>query len=877
MNRLTRHLWLLVPAALCTVTNLLGEVWISEIRTNQPGPDTDEYFELYSSDNNVDLNRLTYLVIGDGTAGSGVIESVVELRDQSLNLNTPFFVVSESSFSLTERRADMIAHLNFENDDNVTHLLVRDFTGKLGEDLDANDDGALDHFPWNTVIDGISLRAKIRDGDQIYAPSLGLESIGPDQGHAPTHVYRENNSNRFNIGAFPLGQQDTPGAPNATHHQDILIDKTISEIQGTNSISSYVGSTVRTRGIIVGDFQGEDELRGFFLQDPIGDMNPKTSDGIFVFDPTGPDLSIGDHIQVTGQVIEHHGLTELNRVSHITKQGTGTILPTQVTLPGIKNGDLERYEGMLIHVTTPMTISQNYFLQRYGQLTLSSPDDSGLAGRLFQPTQLFPPGANARKLADENQRRLLILDDGQDSNPLGDYPNPIPYLKNIAGKNIRSGDQVDRLIGVLDYGRINSNQSDPARDYRLHPTLAPIFTSKNPRPTGFPPRNGNLTVASFNVLNYFLTLNRRGARTHTELVRQQGKLLAAMNSIDADILGLIEVENDDGASVQDLVNELNRSSGTNRYRAIRSGKIGQDAIKTAFIYKQDIVTPLGGPQVLDDSIDPRVLSNRNRPALAQTFRRRTSNDALTIVVNHFKSRGSPCNDIGDPNRSDGQGNCNGTRTSMARALVDWLTSDPNSSFDEDVLIIGDLNAYAKEDPIRTIEEKGFVNLIELFHQGKAYTYTFDGQAGYLDHALASESLSQKARSIEAWHINADESTAWDYHNAPNSLTLSQPDEFRSSDHDPIIIGLQMGVDAPRGENPSREISSIQHEGTHLRLRFTGSPDQSYQVEFTNTLASPRWQSIGTVRADSQGRITFQDRRPMRKSGFFRIHPNLFSE
>ena len=70
-----------------------------------------------------------------------------------------------------------------------------------------------------------------------------------------------------------------------------------------------------------------------------------------------------------------------------------------------------------------------------------------------------------------------------------------------------------------------------------------------------------------------------------------------------------------------------------------------------------------------------------------------------MAVNHLKSKGSPCDDVGDPDPGDGAGNCNLTRTGAAEALVDWLAGDPTGSGDPDFLIIGDLNSYDKEDPI----------------------------------------------------------------------------------------------------------------------------------------------------------------------------------
>jgi uncharacterized protein len=832
--------------SLILTLNIHSAVLISEIRTNQPGVDSDEYFELYSSSNEDNLANLTYLVIGDGPKGSGVIEAVVRLNEHSFNKDNPFFLTTESSFTLTDTTADNITSLNFENDDNVTHLLVKNFTGINGEDLDSDDDGILDTKPWSAIIDGVSMIVKIGTEDHAYASTLGLQSVGPNGSFAPAHVFRTMNTGSFLIGGFNLGEDDTPGANNNTSHDREIIEKTIPEIQGIGMTGPFVGMTTKTTGIVVGDFQSNDELRGFFLQDPRGDGNPASSDGIFVFDPEGAAVSVGDRVEVIGTIAEFNHLTEINQVSSLTLLGTGTVFPTSVRLPEERNGDLEQFEGMLVQVMSQMTVSQNFFLGRYGQMTLSSPDDSGLPGRLIQATHLFPPGPDANRWSDDNQRRILILDDGQDINPFGDNPNPVPYMGPSPGKVIRAGDLVDRLIGVLDYGRINSNRSNPDRDYRLHPTVNPIFTSSNPRPSNPPSIDGNLKIASFNVLNYFLSLNQRGADTSSELTRQREKIIAAIHRMDADIVGLVEVENDGGASIQDLVTGLNRLFGPSFYGSIKTGKIGSDAIKVGFIYRPAKVTPIGAFQILDNVTDPRALTTRNRPPLAQTFRHVATGDALTVVVNHFKSKGSPCDDISDPDRGDGQGNCNGTRNSIARAMIDWLASDPTSSGDSDVIIIGDLNAYAKEDPIRTLEEGGFVNLIHQFRSVDAYSFTFDGQAGYLDHALASPSLASKALDVAEWHINTDEPRLRDYNEDTNPTGYYEFNEFRSSDHDPVIIGLQMAATPSPTKDSIAKVNRIWQEGPNIRIDFLGIPGCSYQVEFSPTLAIPNWRLIGTV-------------------------------
>ena len=627
-----------------------------------------------------------------------------------------------------------------------------------------------------------------------------------------------------------------------------------------------------------GDFQSGDELRGFFLQDTAGDGDNATSDGVFVYDPNGVDVSVGDKLRVTGWVKEHYGLTEIYEVSSIEKMGIDSILPTAVGLPEAKEGDLERFEGMLIQIVSPMTICQNYFLGRYGQMTLSSPDDSGRLGRLFQPTSIFPPGAKADALAAENQRRILILDDGRDSQALGDNPDPVPYLGTAPGRTLRSGDRVENLIGVLDYGRINADRSDPDRDYRLHPIVPPEFTLENPRPASAPKVGGNLRVANFNLSNYFTTIDNgdavcgpngircRGADSASEWRRQREKILAAMSALDAHILGVVEVENDDVATMQDLVDGLNEA-GDGKYSFINSGTIGTDAVKVGLIYQPKMVEPEGGFMILDDAVDNRFFTERGHPSLAQRFRHRATGDALTVVVNHFRSKRSPCDAFDDPDANDGQGNCNGIRNSAAEALVDWVSAESIAGVDPDVLILGDLNSYAKEDPIRTIEAGGFVNLIERFAGIAAYNYVFDGRAGYLQHALAGQTLAVKAVGLAEWHVNADEPRVRDYNQEFQPADYFEPNAFRSSDHDPIVIGFQMEADAPK-------IESARWDGSTFRIQFAGLSGQSYAVEFADNLTKPDWRIQRVVIADEMGRFEFLDSNPTNPARFYRARPHF---
>ena len=596
-----------------------------------------------------------------------------------------------------------------------------------------------------------------------------------------------------------------PGSP--AGNADRARPATIAAIQGSGAVSPFVGETVRVSGIVVGDFQageipGNDRLRGFFIQDPEGDGDPSTSDGLFVFAPEGEAVSLRDRVEVEGEVSEFNGLTQIGPTTSIRiADRENPVAPTTITLPESVDGELERYEGMLVRVDAVMTISQNYYLGRYGQMTLASPDEHGQPGRLFQPTDRLEPGADAHELAASNARRVLFLDDGQDQNRFGDNPVPVPYLGAAPGNGLRAGDRVSGLVGVLDQGRVNASPI-PVVDYRLHPTAPPIFQRTNPRSAPPARASVDLRVASFNVLNFFSTLDERGADTVEERTRQTDKLVAAMAELDADILGLIEIENHPRATrrsdppLDTLVAALNRATSGGRFDYVRTGRIGTDQIKGAFLFQPARVRAVGGPAILDSRVDPRALTTHNRPALAQAFEMVSSGERVVVSVNHFKSKGSGCDALGDPNTGDGQGNCNGTRTSMAAALVDWLRSDPTDAEEVDVLILGDLNAYAQEDPIRTILAGGFQNVLETggFLEDPRtrpipYSFTFNGAVGSLDHALSSASLRPKIARAFPWPINTDEPKVLDYNTEYNSGPYFAADPYRSSDHDPIVIDI----------------------------------------------------------------------------------------
>ena len=278
--------------------------------------------------------------------------------------------------------------------------------------------------------------------------------------------------------------------------------------------------------------------------------------------------------------------------------------------------------------------------------------------------------------------------------------------------------------------------------------------------------------------------------------RQRDKIVAAIEATGAGVVGLIEIENHPGdVPTADLVAGLNDATAPGTYDYIVTGAIGEDVIRVALLFKPDAVTPLGDFAVLDSSVDPAFDDTLNRPMLVQSFTHNATGEVVTVGVNHLKSKGAAC--PGDPNTGDGQGNCNLTRAAAAQAIVDFMAIDPTGSGSGNYLVIGDLNAYDKEDPIDILLAGGLKDLVFEFEGEDAYSFVFNGRTGYLDYQLASPSLWPLVTGATVWNINADEPDLIDYDTTfkkPAQDAIYAPDAYRSSDHDPVLVGLFADAD-----------------------------------------------------------------------------------
>lgn len=551
---------------------------------------------------------------------------------------------------------------------------------------------------------------------------------------------------------------------------DVPATHEIAQVQGSGTASPLAGTAVRVEGVVTGDFQGTDQLRGFFFQDDTPDADPATSDGLFAFS-TVP-VNVGDRVLVSGTATEFNGLTELSPVTVVDVCGAGTVQPADYDLPRPHGATFEPVEDVLVTFPEPLTATEHFQLGRFGEVTVSAD------GRLLQPTDRVAPGAPAAEQLDLANRRRLLIDDGSTVQ----NPTTIPYLTPQA---VRIGDTATGVTGVLSFG---------FGSYRLEPTQPISFARTNPRPGAPDPVGGEIRVASFNTLNYFTTTrdqnpNARGADNATEFQRQQAKEVAAITGLDADVLALMEVENNGATAIGSLVDALNAATAPGTYAFITEpalnppnefgGQFGTDAIKVAMIYRPAAVTPVGAAQ---SSSDP-VFS---RPPLIQTFAPVGGGEQFTVVGNHFKSKNCGGATGANLDQGDGQSCFNALRVQQATTLANVLDglAVPNP------LIIGDLNAYTEEDPIHVLESAGYTGLSEVFvPDAQRYSFVFDGFSGELDHGLASPSLLDNVTGTTIWHINADEPLILDYNTEFNPPSLYQPDQFRTSDHDPLIIGL----------------------------------------------------------------------------------------
>ena len=569
----------------------------------------------------------------------------------------------------------------------------------------------------------------------------------------------------------------------------------IGTIQGSGALAT--AGTYTIEGVVTGVYAGLSPA-GFYVQNDAAsaDGDPATSDALFVVQ-TAPTVAVGNRVRISGAVQEIASTPSFNQA--VLTSPAITVLVASSPLPAFSvvdnatfsMADAEPLEGMLVEFNAPVTVADVAAVKSRGELTLS------LRGLVYQPTQFVDPNDSPASgtsssgssnvpavLAYQaaNVNKSLLLDDGAAATS----PTPIPYL-DATTQTVRVGSTVARLRGILGYG--NSK-------WRVQPLAGPdapqVTTVRPPVPT-FGPLD--VRIASMNVLNFFNGNGAgggfptsRGARTYADFQRQRSKILTALLQLNADVLGLMEVENDGTlptSAVQDLVNGLNQALGAGTYAFVDDGGVysqpnDTDLIHCVILYKPAVVR-LRGACLL-----ATVTGVFERPPVAQLFitNLTAQPDTFALVVNHLKSKASGSGANAD--QGDGQGASNLRRKNQADALVAFINNVVKPAGTRFVVSVGDYNANYEEDPMDILRTAGLV----VGSPAASASYVFSGQSGSLDHAVLTPNLVGHA-AVEKWHINAAEPEFLEYDLAGAATDVNSP--FRSSDHDPILIGLNFAT------------------------------------------------------------------------------------
>lgn len=658
-------------------------------------------------------------------------------------------------------------------------------------------------------------------------------------------------------------QSPTPDAVNTAIDPEPEPEPTgpvpIAEIQGPGATSPLLGRGVTTTGVVTAAYPSGG-LFGFYLQTggtggPSDTATRTTSEGIFVRQTVAAGavtVQPGQAVQVQGTVSEFAGQTqvEVTAAGDITA-ATGTVAPvtatTTTTWPGT-GAQKEALEGMRYAPRGDFTVTNNFAANTFGELGLATGTTP-----LSTPTDVARPGAPAAAVAAANAARAITLDDASSTNfgqrssgRLVNGGQTPPYISDTTP--IRVGAAATFTQDVI----LTQGGSPSAPTYRFQPLQQVVgnaaggagpatFTNTREAVPSAPALEAGgvptVKVAAFNVLNYFTTLgdpdndnvgnggcqadfpdrdgdgntvsdgcDLRGAWDPQDLARQQAKIVAAINGLDADIVGLMEIENSarlgetpDEATAT-LVAALNAAAGAGTWAVNPSSTdledpAGQDVISNAVIYKPGSVVRTGPARALGNLGDTGEAFVNAREPLAQAFTPVGGGEPVLVVVNHFKSKGSPGPFPGDTDQGDGQGNAAESRRRQAAALRDWVPTVQADLGVEDVLLIGDFNSYTQEDPLQILYDAGYRDVVTEAGLDDT-SYTFGGEVGSLDHVLANESALQGFTGADIWDINADEPIALEYSRFNYSATdFSSDAQWRSADHDPVIVGLDQSTDS----------------------------------------------------------------------------------
>ena len=528
----------------------------------------------------------------------------------------------------------------------------------------------------------------------------------------------------------------------------------IASVQGTGSQSPMQGQRLTVQGVVT--LIQKD--KGLYVEEPASDTDRHTSNAIFIQTVNAPlGIETGSLVAARGTVTEtgdeRDPLTALTEISGLIVCSSGHSLPlSDVSLP-LDGPGRESIEGMRIRINDSLVVTDVYQFDQ-GKFTLSA------NGFQYVPTEVMKPGAPTNDLRVHNRANALrVL-----------LPESMGFPALLV-----SGTSTDQVMGVLAHdGRgkrlnLQSIASFSDSDFNL-----PATTTADV-----------LRVVGMNLHNYFNGDGKgqgfptpRGADTLEQFRQQRARIGAAIEALDPHVLAVMELENDGfgpHSAAQDFI-QLANKAGHKTWAVTRpvDDNTGTDAITVGIFYRTDLLEALGPSQTLGGPA-----FERSRQPQAQLFQRLPDGETVLVVINHLKSKGS-CPDSGmDANQHDGQGCWNAIRRLSAEKMSRWAKEIAASKGTDNILILGDMNAYRNEDPIGAIRNAGFTELMES-KQLPVYSFAYSGQHGTLDYAFASDALLQKVQQAYIWHVNAI---------FPSHMELPQP-WLRFSDHDPVVVELR---------------------------------------------------------------------------------------
>lgn len=756
-----------VAAAPPVVAN---NVIINELDSDTPGADAAEFVELY--DGGVGNTSLTGLVVVFFNGATDTSYRAIDLDGNSTNA-AGYFTIGNAAVpgvdltfpgNTLQNGEDAVAlyaanGADFPNSSAVTTGNLRDAV--VYDTADPDDPGLL-----------VLLNAGQPQVDESSGTAPDVDSIG----RCPNGAGGARNTTTY--------VARTPTPDGANNCPPPAVAAAIHDIQGNGAVSPFAGLSVISSGIVTAR-----KSNGFFMQDPLIDADPNTSEGIFVFTAGAPPVAVGDAVTVTGTATEFFNLTQISSsAANVSVSSSGNPLPAAITLtttildPAGPPDQLERFEGMRVHAATVVSVAPT---NEFGEIFTVL---EGVARPMREPgieiSLPVPPDPTSGLVDcciprwDQNPERIMVDTDG---------------LVGSTRLNVTSNVTLSNITGPLDFS---------FDDYKVLPETTPAASpnmSAVPVPT---PAAGEFTVAGFNIENF-----------NNNATQRQKAALAIRDVLHLpDVIGTIEIF--DLADLEALADEIETIAGVH-YEAhlVEADGITNDSdqdvgflVKTSRIQIDSVIqdelagcngTPATCNTFIDPDGNPALLNDRPPLILHATVDALTPNARqIIVIVNHTRSFIDVELVTGDGPRVRAKRKAQGEF--LADLLQDLQTSNPGTP----VLSIGDYNAYqfndGYTDPIATIKgtptadeemvvdaspdlvNPNFINLTDTLPADQRYSFIFEGTPQALDHFIINTAANA---ILQRYHIARNNSDFPE--GALFAGNASTPE--RNSDHD-IPVG-----------------------------------------------------------------------------------------